>query len=229
MKKYENIKILAQTDIDHIMNGDVPGKWKSNRHFGIDKEYKGPLDVTFICGPWHRHGHFVTFVLCSQYWTILDPLTDASVIDPIIEQNVQNSIKLSYESKGIQAPKLPGYRQFKRICIQEDQPLGHWSCGTFALLTTLHILLGYKLPHQIPPNSISRDHMMNLHKGLLKWLLLGIPPNLWSIECLNTSVVNCNPIPINSHGILCGPWWASELPVGKCYAVKSPFINNQKY
>ena len=87
LQKCANIKILAQAEIDQILNGESPGKWKSNNHFGIDKIYEGPLDVPCICGPWFRHGHFVTFVLCAEYWTFLDPLTDESYIEPAIGQN----------------------------------------------------------------------------------------------------------------------------------------------
>ena len=202
--KFDYSKILAQTEIDQILNGESPGKWKSNRHFGIDKKYEDPLDVACICGPWYRHGHFVTFVLCPEYWTFFDPLTDESIIEPVIDQNVKNAIQSSYDSKGIKVPKLPGYRQLKRICIQKDEPLSPWSCGTFALLTTFHLLLGNKLPHDIPPNSISRIQMLNLHKGLLEWLLLGKPPNLWDINCLNRSVVEGDPLVMFKYGLRAG-------------------------
>ena len=105
-----------------------------------------------------------------------------------------NAIKLSYELKGIEVPKLPVYKQFKRICIQQDAPLNNWSCGTIALLTTLHLILGCKLPHEIKQSRISRNQMLNFHKALLIWLLHKIPPDLWGIDCLNTFIVDCDPI-----------------------------------
>ena len=138
--KFDSISFLAQSEIDQILNGNVPGKWISTRHFGSDKRYLGPLDVTCICGPWYRHGHFITFVLCPKYWTFLDLFTDLSVTEPIIHENVEKAIKPTYKLKGIEVPILPAYTQFNRICIQNYSPLQQWSCGHFALLTTLHLI-----------------------------------------------------------------------------------------
>jgi hypothetical protein len=53
--------------------------------------------------------------------------------------------------------------------------------------------------------------MSNLQKALLTWLLYGTPPDLWAIDCLNTSIVNCQPIPLKDSNVLGGPWWASSL------------------
>jgi len=94
-------------------------------------------------------GHFVTFVLCLKYWTFLAPLTDESVIEHTIHENVDQGIKLTYELKRIKVPKLLAYKKFKRICIQNDFPLQHYSCVQFALMKTLHLALGSKLPHEI--------------------------------------------------------------------------------
>ena len=71
-----------------------------------------------------------------------------------------------------------------RIAIQDDGPLPPWSCGTLAMSTTLHLLLGNKLPHDMPAGCITRDHMLALHKALLHWLLTGSPPPLWRDGCL---------------------------------------------
>jgi len=209
--RFDSISFLAQTEIDQILTGNVPGKWSSTRHFRSDKRYLGPLEVPCICGPWYRHSHFVTFVLCPKYWTFLDPLTDESVIEPSVHENVEKAINATYEFKGMEVPIIPRYKQFKRICIQNDSPLHQWSCGHFALLTTLHLVLGSKLPHEIRENSISRKQMLNLQKALLTWLLHGTPPDLWSIDCLNKSIVNCRPIPLKYCNVLGGPWWASSL------------------
>ena len=75
------------------MKGDVPRKWSSKRKFSNDNIHRGPLDVPCICGPCIMHGHFVTFVLCPEYYTFLDPLTDEYVIDPNIHENAKNVIK----------------------------------------------------------------------------------------------------------------------------------------
>jgi len=45
--------------------------------------------------------------------------------------------------------------------------------------TTLHLLLGDKYPHEMPPHSIARNHMISLHIALLNWLLTGSLPPLW--------------------------------------------------
>ena len=128
-----------------------------------------------------------------------------------IHGNVEKSIKSTCEFKGIEVPLLSAYEQFKRICIQNDSPLQQWSCGHFAPLTTLHLALGSKLPHKIKENSISRKQMLNLRKALLAWLLHGTPPDLWSIDCLNTPIVKCQPIPLKYSNVLGGPLWASSL------------------
>ena len=44
--------------------------------------------------------------------------------------------------------------------------------------TTLNLLLGDKPPHLLRPACITREHMLNLHDALLKWLLTGTPPPL---------------------------------------------------
>ena len=102
-------------------------------------------------------------------------------------------------------------RLYNRICIQNDSRLQLWSCGHFAFLTSLHLVLGSKLPREIKENSISRRQMLNLQNTHLTWLLYGIPPDLWLIDCLNTSIVNCQPIPLKYSNIFGGPWWASSL------------------
>ncbi len=95
--KFYSLSILDQIDIDQIMNGEVPSKWTNNKHFGSNRRHIVPLDVPCICGPWYRHVHFVTFILCPQYRTFLDPLTDTSVIRATIHENVKNAIKSSHE------------------------------------------------------------------------------------------------------------------------------------
>jgi len=58
--------------------------------------------------------------------------------------------------------------------------------------------------------------MLNPRMTLLKWLLHGIPSDLWSIDYLNTSIVDCEPIPLKYKNILGGPWRASSLEtIGK--------------
>ena len=81
-------------------------------------------------------------------------------------------------------------------------------------------MLGSKFPQEIKGNSISRKQMLNLQKALLTWLLFGTSPNLWAIDCLNTSIFNCKPIPLKYSNVLGGPWWASSLEtIGELYVI----------
>jgi hypothetical protein len=61
--KFDITTILAHTEINQILIGQVRRKWSSERHFSNKKRCKGPLDLRCICSPWYRHGHFVTVVL----------------------------------------------------------------------------------------------------------------------------------------------------------------------
>ena len=112
--------------------------------------------------------HFVTFYLCQEYWTILDPIYPAKASHPSLETQLHNALRDSFFLRGFPPPALPPYKRLKRIVIQDDAPLPAWSRGTFAMSTTLHLLLGDKHPHELPNGCITRKHMLALHKALLK-------------------------------------------------------------
>ena len=57
------------------------------------------------------------------------------------------------------------------------------------MLTTLHLLLGQRRPHELPAHYLSRDRMLLLHSALLKWLVTGTPPTLWDIGCLTEDII----------------------------------------
>ena len=63
------------------------------------------------------------------------------------------------------------------------------------MLTTLHLLLGKRRPHELHALYISRDKMLHLHKALLAWLIRGTPPKLWEIGCLHQDVA----LPTTTH------------------------------
>ena len=65
------------------------------------------------------------------------------------------------------------------------------------MLTTLHLLLGQRRPHELPDNYLSQDHTLLLHKALLTWLITGTPPPLWELGCLNEDI---SPPPLASTG-----------------------------
>ncbi len=91
------------------------------------------------------------------------------------EEQLHNALKESFFERGFAHPTLPPYMRLDRIAIQDDDPLPPWSCGTFAMSTTLHLLLGNKHPHAMPSQFITREHMIALHRALLRWLLTGTP------------------------------------------------------
>jgi len=55
-------------------------------------------------------------------------------------------------------------------------------------LTTLHLLLDRRRPHELPVLYISREKMLLLHKAP-SWLIKSTPPELWEIGCLNEDIV----------------------------------------
>ena len=90
--------------------------------------------------------------------------------------NVASALTITYQHHNEQFPPTPRYRRVQRIAIQNDSPLEPWSCGTIAILTTLHLTLGNTRPDRIPANSITRQQMLNLHQALLQWLIIAPPP-----------------------------------------------------
>ena len=217
--KYNPSSLLSQPEIDQVLLvGKAPGRWMSDRHFGNHNEYSGPLDIPFICGPWCIDGmHFVVFFLCQNYWTILDPATESPDTQPCMQDFLKEALSEAYLSKKLLLPEIPCFQPFPRLAVQQDHPYKPWSCGTFAMLTTLHIILGQKRPDQIPGKSISRKNMLNFHASLLVWVLHGKPPDIWMIDCLNTSIVDCPPIKIKYQNYTGGPLHAASL---KCFKKK---------
>ena len=178
---------LSQPALDSILNhGHMPDEWKSQRHFGRDKEHPGPLHIPRVTGIWHNgDNHFVVVYICPTYWTIIDPLYDHPNTRSTMNANIRSALHKAYNTKGLPRPSLPNYRPIHKIATQNDGMSGAWSCGTYAMLTTLHIVLSDKRPDQLQPNSISRGNMTNFHEALLHWYILGIPPDLWDLQCLS--------------------------------------------
>ena len=56
------------------------------------------------------------------------------------------------------------------------------------MCTTLHLLLGNKHYHELPGRYITRAHMLALQRAQLEWLLVSIPPTMWSVGCLHQEV-----------------------------------------
>ena len=65
--------------------GEALKRWKCEHHFLSRDSYRDPLGIPTCCGPWHNgSGHFVTFYLCQEYWTILDPLGPSPASNPTL-------------------------------------------------------------------------------------------------------------------------------------------------
>jgi hypothetical protein len=164
-----SLALLRQPEIDQILcMGEAPSRWTRPRHF---PPLGDPAIATIptCCGPWHNGaGHFVTFYLCPEYWSILDPLEGAAVAPARMQHRLHDALHESFHSRGLPTPPLPPFRSLPQIATQRDNPRPLWSCGTFAMSTTLHLLLGGTPPHSLPTQFITRDHMLALHRALLE-------------------------------------------------------------
>ena len=109
----------------------------------------------------------------------MDPLSPAPETRTAFETQLHSALKESFFERAFAPPALLPCRRLALIAIQDDDPLPPWSCGPFAMSTTLHLLSGDKHPHDMPPHCISGDHMLALHRALLRWLLTGTPPHLF--------------------------------------------------
>ncbi len=70
--------------------GEAPHRLTRSKHFAPRDSYMEPTTIPTCCGPWHNGaGHFVTFYLCQDYWTILDP------------QNPSPTTRVSYKTNSI--------------------------------------------------------------------------------------------------------------------------------
>ena len=204
---------LTQGNLDDIFKeGKPPNDWNLTRSFNL--QTPGPLHMPYITGIRHNGTtHFVVYYICPDFWTILDPLYAQAEFSPDLTQQLHSALTAHYENKGIQTPTLPPYLPAHRIGIQHDAPLSPWSCGTWAILTALHLLLGDYRPGQIPPNALTNQMMLNLHQALLKWLLLGTPPDIYNQSILNNNIATRAQVPIPTNMLPpCSLHTAAELP-----------------
>ena len=152
--------------------------------------------------------------MCPDYWTIIDPLIDNYIPYQNMITNVARAITATYQHHHEQCPPLPCYRIVNRIAIQNDAPIPPWSCGTIAILTLLHLTLGSIRPDLIATNSITRHQMLTLHQAILRWLIIGTPPDLWQLQCFNTTIVQIPPIAIPPNLTRCALLQTPYLPRG---------------
>ncbi len=157
------------------MLGESPTRWTCPGHFPPAGD-ANQLTIRTACRPWHDSGgHFLTLYICNDYWSLLDPLHDLPHPPVGMQTKLHSALRKSFISRNLPVPPLPQYKQSPRIDIQMDAPLPLWSCGTIAMCTTLHLLLGVSHPHELYESYTTKAHMLSLHRALLEWLIVGTP------------------------------------------------------
>ena len=73
---------------------------------------------------------------------------------------------------------------------------------------------GQTPPHAMASSYISREHMLALHRTLLKWLLTGSPPSLSVDECMRPDI-SAPPIPTPELHRTLSIAAATALPPGR--------------
>jgi len=81
-----------------------------------------------------------------------------------------------------------------------------------AMLIILHLTLGNTRPDRITTNSITSQQMLILHQALLHWLVMGTPPDLYNLQCLNTNIDQISSISIPEHLTRCNMLQLTSLP-----------------
>ena len=182
--------LLTNSDIDSFEHGSAISSWCNRRR---SRAGIGPLDSPCLFGPWHLMGrsHFVKFYICPDYWTVLDPLQELrNSAHGLTNEKIHASLRLTYEYLSLPIPSvLPQYKYIPRIALQQDITEGPWSCGTYAMPTILHFLLGAPRPQTLHTRTITREMVYNFHSLLLYWYLLGQIPDLWAADCLNVDIL----------------------------------------
>ena len=117
-----------------------------------------------------RHVLYVPVILVHHR-----PLEEDLPEPPRMQFRLNRALRESFTSCNLPIPPLPAYRRLPRIAVQRDAPMPLRSCGTFAMSTALHILLGGLPPHTLPTQFITREHMLTMHRALLEWLTQGRP------------------------------------------------------
>jgi hypothetical protein len=105
-----------------------------------------------------------------------------------MQSKLHSAMSDSFGTRSLPVPPLHQCRQTPRTTIQQDTPRPAWSCGTIAMRTSLHLLLGDRHPHELCELYITITHMLTLHRALLEWLILDTPPALWQLGCLNQHI-----------------------------------------
>jgi len=88
--------------------------------------------------------------MCPEYWSNLDPCEDALLEPTRMQRKLHKALRESFISRNLPTLPLPAFLQLPRIANQRDAPRPLRSRGTFAVSTTLHLLLGGHAPPLSP-------------------------------------------------------------------------------
>jgi len=104
-----SISLLQQREIDQMLClGEPPHRWSRPHHFSARASYEDPSAVPICCGPWHNGSkHFLTFYICPDYWTNLDPLDPTEGTYQSHEANLHKALTESYGSRGLPPTPFP--------------------------------------------------------------------------------------------------------------------------
>jgi hypothetical protein len=127
---------------------------------------------------------------------------------------ISTTITTTYLHHNLPVPHLPPFRRVNQMATQNNFPLAAWSCGTIAILTTLHLTLGQFRPDNINTDIINRRHVLIFHQTLLQWFILGTPPNLRSLNCINRDIIRGEPIKFSEAHARCEFMQSLNLPSG---------------
>ncbi len=101
-----------------IQQGTAPTRWRRTNHFLPRASYEEPTAIPSCCGPWYNGRlHFVTFYLCPEYWTLLDPLNPTEIAYPELEANLHKALAESFTARGLSTPALPPYKRLHKIAV----------------------------------------------------------------------------------------------------------------
>jgi len=131
------------------------------------------------------YGIHIIFYHVKDYWSLLQTLRNLP--NPLVgmQYKLHTALSKSFRARNFPIYTLPQYRQMPRNAVQQD---ASWSCGTIAICTTLHLLLGDRHPHELHGLHITKTDMLTLHRELLEWSIAGTPLSLWQIGCLNQGI-----------------------------------------
>jgi hypothetical protein len=105
------IALMQQPEIDQMLTtGEAPTRWSRPRHFS-DAEGGQRVDISTACGAWYSgNNHFVTFYLCADYWSIIDPLSELPGPPRRMQNILHRALRESFHARNLPVPPLPPYR-----------------------------------------------------------------------------------------------------------------------